>query len=78
MGAEEEQSRLESRTVFINNSYCDSESFLVHAADQDCKDTGRVVSKVPDESGVVGKMKVLNAAKASMRIVRTLPVPEPP
>ena len=77
MGATKVQSRHESRTVFVTNSYCDSESVLVHATEQDCKNPGRVVSKVLDESRIVSMMKVLNAAKAPMRIVRILQMPEP-
>ena len=77
MGATGIESCPGSWTVFVTDSYCDSESVLVHAADQNCKDTGRVISKMPDESGVGGKVKVLNAAKAFMRIGWILLVPEP-
>ena len=63
MGAADEKSSAENRTVFVTYSYCYSKSVLAHAADQDCKDTRRVVSKVLDESGTVSMMKILNAVK---------------
>ena len=78
MGATDEQSRAEALAVSVTNSHCYSKSVLAHAADQDCKDTGSVVSKVLDEPGTVGMMKILNALKTPIRMVRILLVPEPP
>ena len=78
MGAADEKCSAENRTVFVTYSYCHSRSVLAHAADQDCKDTRRVVSKALDESGITSMMKILNALKTSMRIVRILLVPKPP
>ena len=61
MGATYEQSRAEALAVSVTNSYCYSKSVLAHAADQDCKDSRTVVSKVLDEPGTFGTMKILNA-----------------
>ena len=63
--------------VLVFYSYCYSKPVLVHATDQDCKDTGGVVRGILDESSYASTPKFFNALKTSMVRICALAVAKP-